>query len=272
MATLLRKQDTDIETLEEERRRRAVLVEHVRKLLSRADARREAEPENYRKWNRVLDNLEAALSEAKFELERCDRCIENERRWHQMLEETGVPAEEILPQPCTPPDGSDVITRENPGNPEAATAARMLLETPLETVEAAPLEQVALAQTYLAWRRKSGLANGADRRLAGRIELAIQGRNGKAAKPTVTRTLQERRQQRALRDVVAKIQWKRLDTLTIRDLELAVECCTVLAQRPGLDSSEQRLKGILLQAITEVDRSLNNLRNRMTGKVSENSP
>jgi len=247
--------------LEDRCRQKEQLVEHIRSLLERADARRDAEPENRRKWNRVLDNLEAALDEAKLRLQLCRQCLEQERGWHAAVENAQPPPEDP-PAPCAAPDENEVVAAENPGNPEAADAARSLLETPLESVEQASLEQVALAQSYLSWRQEKGLANGADRRLAGRIELAIQGRNGRNGKALVARTAQERRRQRALRDLVAKIQWNRFESLTLRDLGLALECYTALARRLDLDESERRLKAILDRGLREARPCLTQLAER----------
>lgn len=261
MATLEPHPAMTPEALEESLRQNGRLVEHIRGLLERADARREAEPENRRKWNRVLDNLEAALSEAKLRLQHCEKCLEQEREWHAAVEEGTVPPED-LPAPCAALREIDLEVADDPGNPEAANAAKRLLDAPLEAVEGAPLEQVALAQTYLSWRREKGLANGADRRLAGRIELAIQGRNGKTARVSVTRTAQERRHQRALRDIVAKVQWNRFESLTVHDLGLALECYAVLARRPDLDESERRLKAILGRGLREAQSCLSQLCDR----------
>lgn len=242
---------------QEDYRQQAQLVEHIRGLLARADARRETEPENHRKWNRVLDNLEAALSEAKGRLQWCERCLESERAG---LQASGAPT----PASMLPMTG-ETVALDHPDNPDATIAAKLLLAEPLECVEGAPLEQVALAQTYLAWRQQEGTASGAERRLAGRIELAIQGRNGKSARPGVAKSVQERRQQKALRDVVAKVQWNRLDTLTLRDLELAAECLGVLSRRLDLDESERRLKAILARGLAEAERVLGTVCRRSDG-------
>jgi hypothetical protein len=261
MATSYQDNDSSLEKLEEEYRRQVQLVDHIRGLLTRADARRTAEPENYRKWNRVLDNLETALIEAKNKLQRFEANLDNERRWQQTVGEAPVVPD--APVPCSDPEPATLLIDAAPDSELAADAARGLLEAPLDTVEKAPLEQVALAQRYLAWRAERGVSNGVDKRLAGRVELAIQGRGGTQQKPVVGRTAQERRQQRALREIVAKIQHNRLDALSLQDIDLAMECYTVLTQRVDIEPSEARLKDILLRGLREVDRVLERIRQRL---------
>jgi hypothetical protein len=255
-------------SLEQERLKQQQLIEHIRSLLVRADERKREEPENYRKWNRVLDNLETALAEAKAKLSHCESVLmlQNERQWPKGADAT-PPAENPAPAACLVSSETEPISEDGAGNIQATEAAQNLLNTPLESVEKAPLEQVALAQRYLAWRQQSGNVNGTDRRLAGRVELAIQGRNAPLSKPPVTQTVEERRHQKALREIVAKIQRNRLNTLTILELELAVECYMVLSQRLDLDDTERRLREILLRGLQDAERVLSHLRQRVSTKA-----
>lgn len=273
MATSPQNQPSTVERLEEEYRRQEMLVEHVRALLVRADSRRDTEPENRRKWNRILDNLEAALAEARTKLEHCDMCLRREREWNQVVDgsrpadppqsqQRPQPELDPLPQPSLTAGDAEAVAAELDGDIEAAEAARDLLETPMESVQTAPLEQVALAQRYLSLRKENGDVNRSDRRLAGRVELAIQGRTPLPPKPMVSHTIEERRHQKALREIVGKIQRNRLGSLTVQELELAVDCCVVLSQRIDLTQAEIRLRDLLLRGLHEADRLLHRLRER----------
>lgn len=245
-----------LQSLEEDCKRQSELVEHIRGLLARADERRAAEPQNARKWNKVLDNLEAALDEAKAKLEHCERRLEDERRRYD-----GVPGGNAFPDPtrqAAAPAAAPVD--EGGGSPAEAAAAQFLLSTPLETVESVPLEQVALAQNYLAWRNDAGHSDGEDRRLAGRIELAIQGGN---PTPPPSPSDSERRRQQALRVVVDKIAAGAVDSLTLREVDLAAACYAVLCRKPDADLSERRLKELLHRALLEVEQVLTNMRRKM---------
>ncbi|MDX9974602.1 MAG: hypothetical protein RBU21_16575 [FCB group bacterium] len=266
MATSHYDQPSNVERLEEEYRRQEMLVEHIRALLTRADSKRESDPENRRKWNRILDNLENALTEAKTKLDHCDMCLRREREWGHVVEQSNPVAPAPEPYLADPAeftvDDAEAVADSIEDDMQAAEAARTLLASPLEAVQEASLEQVALAQQYLARRNDEGASNGTDRRLAGRVELAIQGRIAVQQKPVVLRNSEERRQQRVLREIVGKIQRHRMGTLTIQELELAVDCCIVLSQRIDLTEAELRLREILLRGLQEADRLVNRLRDR----------
>ncbi len=234
-----------LEKLEKELQRQEAMVEHIRGLLARADEKRLTEIHETRKWNKVLDNLESALDEAKARVQKCERELRRER------ERLGYG------QAVAPAVSPVVVTHENASlmaepaplaahtHQEEAAAARAMLETPLESVELAPLEQVAMAQHYLLWRKDQGLVNGDDKRLEGRIELAIQGGAGMAPEASGDQAEQDRRNQHALRAIVDKVLSNQSDALTVRELELAIDCYSILARRPSLGDSESRLKRIL---------------------------
>jgi hypothetical protein len=238
---------SDVSRLEQEHAHERNTVDHIRALLIRADARRAQEPDNVRRWNRVLDNLETALDEAKGRLERCETRLNQARQAE--CESTSL-ADGDAPSSLAEVDSRPApFLPAQPGNAEASAAAQFLLQAPLDTVENAPLEQVALARNYLSWRSRTGHANGDEKRLAGRIELAIQGRT-----PGASSTVRERRQQFILRAAVDKIVAGRVDSMTFRELELVVSSYTVLVQRPERTVSEERLVWILAKAAGEVER------------------
>lgn len=234
-----------LEKLEKELQRQEAMVEHIRGLLARADEKRLSEINETRKWNKVLDNLETALDEAKARVQRCERELRRERErmgFSQAVSPAATPAVAVGEAVSLVVEPAPIATHTHR---EEAAAARAMLETPLESVELAPLEQVAMAQHYLLWRKDQGLANGDDKRLEGRIELAIQGGVGMASELPDGQAEQERRNQHVLRAIVDKVLSNRSDALTVRELELAIDCYSILARRPSLGDSESRLKRIL---------------------------
>jgi hypothetical protein len=238
----------DLLPLEEDCRRQRSLVDHVRDLLGRADERRLAEPENRRRWNRVLDNLEVALDEAKARLERAEFRLAEARR-RGTLSPSSSPSEPETPAP-EPELAADVDAC-------AFEAARRLLAAPLEEAERASLEQVALARNYLERHGNDGERTSAERRLAARVELAVQAQaNARPASPDPY----ERRKQTMLRQAMNKALDGDLGGLTLREMDLLVGSYAVLLRRRDLSPKEERLCRILLRIVTELERILAGLR------------
>lgn len=255
-----------LDKLEKELQRQQAMVEHIRGLLARADEKRLKEPGETRKWNKILNNLETALDEAKARVQKCEREIQRE---HERVGFGPVPV--LSPATTTTVERdaresrSAVLT--SPSNApssysEGAEAALTILSAPLDAVENVPLEQVAMAQHYLLWRQDQGLTNGEDKRLEGRIELAIQGGAIAATSASEPTSAQDRRSQHALRTIVDKVLSNQSHTLTVRELELAIDCYSILTRRASLAESEVRLKRLLETTIAIVARLSEEIKRR----------
>jgi len=236
-------------SLEEEYNRQKATVDHVRSLLTKADEKRLSEPDNVRRWNKVLDNLESALDEAKARLAVLESRM-NQAKLQVPSSSGNTHSEGNLHKPAAAVSSDVPVTEPD----AAALAAKSLLEAPLESVESAPLEQVVLARNYLNERNRSGKANGEEKRLAGRIELALQARDRTQAAPAISGSVQERRQQQVMRLVIGKIVANRMDALTFSELEFVVSSYYVLTQRAELLPTEQRLLAVLSKAVAEIER------------------
>lgn len=218
-------------------------------LLEKADRRRIAEPDNVHRWNKVLDNLESCLDEAKAKLEGCELAINRLEREIQQQETTDAKKAFL---PVSSPDLSreEVDLLEGVGLFSAASmeAAKRILSMSLEDVSKLTLEEVALLHSQIA--DENSQAGGVlPVQLAGRLELANQIQAEESAKPASEASPAERRQQAILRSAIDKISTNQLHTLTEEEIRLIISSYELLTSRLTVGPKDERLKRILGAAV-----------------------
>ena len=193
-------------------------VEQVRILLSKADARRLNEPDDARKWHRVLNNLEISLDESKkrvqlfaLEIQRTEGELEKLSR---LSPEEDADFTETLPSESSAESDWDVKVHQ---------------------VKAMSLEESALLQEQI----DSGEV--CDKQLEASLELANQIGEEKPAEVDGDNT----RRQIALRAAIDKIRKSRIDTMTYEEIKLVLACRTLLTSRLEPKDRDQRLKRII---------------------------
>ncbi len=155
--------------------------------------------------------------------------------------------------PDSPAHVATAETSTLPADP--AGAAEHILSTPFESVNSLPLEEIALAQTYLVAEAKGKPTTTRDKRLAGRIELANQTQPERERLwAREAAASQGRRRQHTLRGAIDKIQSSDVDSMMIGEIDLAMNCFTLLSQRISTDASDERLERILGAAMAEIDQ------------------
>jgi len=122
-----------------------VRIDQINGLLEKAELRRRKEPDNRRKWNNVLDNLEASLKEERAKRESSQVALKDAR---QQLERLGnAVAANVDDEPA------DIVLDAAPRTPEhggeGGAAARRIRELADTALERLTLQEVALLKEAL---------------------------------------------------------------------------------------------------------------------------
>lgn len=200
----------------------------VKDLLAKADQRRVQEPQDARKWHRVLENLETSLddtkkrvSSAELEMLRLEREL---KEFRQHLER-----------------GEQVAPEDAKGG--AAAELGTGLPKPKNLEEAARMESSLAAE------------EGGDRQLAASLELA----NQMGETYEIDDAGHTPRRQEALRGAIAKISQRQFDAMSHDEIKLVVACHSLLTRRLAPTPRDQRLKRILDGAIRVLERRKSDL-------------
>lgn len=197
-------------------------VDRVKVLLIKADERRRNEPEEARKWNRVLENLENSLDQT--------------RARHAYSHAVTIQLEQALLE-LEHAAGQTQI--ELPEPPPAEVAEQWTAT--MEKVGAMSLEEACVLQS----RIDSGEIH--DAALEAGLELANQ------MHPDVELAEGERvpdsRRQAVLRAAIDKVGKQAFDSMTLDEIKLLMACHTLLTSRLEPTMRDQRMKRILDGAI-----------------------
>lgn len=211
-------------------------------LLDKADRRRLEEPADSNRWNRVLENLESCLDEAKARVGACQAAIEQAQR------QLGEFRPGEFPAPSLPPE---METLDFPPLPPASLeAARRILSMPLEEVSKLTLEEVALLHSQIASERTETLAANTER-ILGRLELAIQTQKEPVESSTGDAS-SEKRHQLLLRHAIDKVNSGHLTELTEQETKLLLSSYELVHNRLTPRAKDERLRRILGAAVNVV--------------------
>jgi hypothetical protein len=218
-------------------------LNRVRELLSKADEKRTLEPEEARKWNRVLENLENSLdlTRSRFQLSEA-RVQRLESDIARVTRDTGGGAG--TPAAVAAPQGADAPVSD--------------WDHTMSEVGALNLEEASLLQS----RIDSGEIH--DEQLEAGLELANQMREGGAAEVAVEGegSAQEQRRQLVLRAAIEKIRKQQFDQMSLDEVKLVIACHSLLTSRLEPTPRDQRLRRILDGAIKILQRRKDEMEGR----------
>lgn len=209
-------------------------LERIKLLLAKADARRLAVPEEARRWNKALENMERSLDVVRA---RCAHSLALVARLESDL------------------------ARLEAGGEEAADAGKDALvdvssdeewRDPLERLDGFNLEQASQLQARL----DAGEIE--DPQLEVGLELANQLRSDSPPRPGE----REPRRQLVLRAAVEKIKRRDFDAMTFDEIKLVISCHALLTRRLEPTPRDERLRRILDGAI----RVLRKKKDEMEGR------
>jgi hypothetical protein len=236
----------------------------VLELIDKAESRRKSEAENRSRWNRVLDNLEACMDEAKAKLGACESRIEHLERRRSAANVEPEPAQDVEARTPAVPEAparrpEDAITDEElrileemgPVNEASFDAARRLLSIPLDEMGKLSLEEVALLHEQISHADADTF--GADAgRIFGRLELANQVRSDGGGELD---TSHERRRQILLRSAIDKILGGRVSEMTEAEIKVTLACHELFARRINMTKRDERLKTIINAGVHLIRRT-----------------
>lgn len=197
-------------------------VDQVRVLLLKADERRISEPEDARKWNRVLENLENSLDQTRARYAYSHALTSQLEQALLELEHTVGQTQIELPEP-----------------PPAAIAEQWAAT--MEKVGAMSLEEACVLQS----RIDSGEIH--DAALEAGLELANQMHA--EAEIIENERVSDSRRQLVLRAAIDKVGKQAFDAMTLDEIKLLMACHSLLTSRLEPTMRDQRLKRILDGAI-----------------------
>lgn len=201
-------------------------LDEVKVLLVKADERRISEPQDARKWNRVLENLENSLDHTRA------RCAYSQAIVAQLAQECAVferALEEAAPPAAVPPLNAEVV----PVSEAEEWSATM------ETVGALNLEEACVLQSKI----DAGEIH--DPSLEAGLALANQMRH----EPESESQMPEVRRQLVLRAAIDKVGKQAFDEMTLDEIKLLMACHSLLTSRLEPTMRDQRLRRILDGAI-----------------------
>lgn len=201
-------------------------LDEVKVLLVKADERRISEPQDARKWNRVLENLENSLDHTRA------RCAYSQAIVAQLDQEC-VAFERSL-------EGAVAPAAVVPLNTEAVPVSEAEeWSATLETVGALNLEEASVLQSKI----DAGEIH--DPSLEAGLALANQMRH----EPEPESQVPEARRQLVLRAAIDKVGKQAFDDMTLDEIKLLMACHSLLTSRLEPTMRDQRLRRILDGAI-----------------------
>jgi hypothetical protein len=201
-------------------------LDEVKVLLVKADERRLSEPQDARKWNRVLENLENSLDHTRA------RCAYSQAIVVQLAQECEAferSLEGVVPPVAVPPLNTETLPVLEA---EEWTAT-------LETVGALNLEEASVLQSKI----DAGEIH--DPSLEAGLALANQMRH----EPEAESRVPEVRRQLVLRAAIDKVGKQAFDDMTLDEIKLLMACHSLLTSRLEPTMRDQRLRRILDGAI-----------------------
>lgn len=201
-------------------------LDEVKVLLVKADERRLSEPQEARKWNRVLENLENSLDHTRA------RCAYSQAIVAQLARESAEferSLEGTLPPVAVPPLNTEILPVSEA---EEWTAT-------LEAVGALNLEEASVLQSKI----DAGEIH--DPSLEAGLALANQMRH----EPEAESQVPEVRRQLVLRAAIDKVGKQAFDDMTLDEIKLLMACHSLLTSRLEPTMRDQRLRRILDGAI-----------------------
>jgi len=211
-------------------------LEKVRGLLRKADERRLREPEDIRKWNKVIENLENSLALIKARHGASEAEVE---RIERELESMGADVAQFTAAPV-------------PGSADGEKPADQWTDT-MRTVEGLNLEQACQLQKDI----DDGEIR--DKQLEAGLALVNQMGSGE---DTPTSGTSENRRQLVLRAAIDKISKRQFDMMSLDEIKLVMACHSLLTSRLEPTSRDQRLRRILDGAIKILQRRKDEMEGR----------
>lgn len=232
-------------TLSEKRKERAVEQQALTDslaLLNRVDEQRRANPETEGRWDKRVGYLKDALDESRGRIAAIDTTIrELEKRLRDGTVAVPDTAPAIYPR------------QDDPALPlQRRQAAERVVNSSVVKLESIPLEDYVLARAFLASEESASWARERKEELRRRISIYDRRAERERLLNRPRQTVEERRQQVLLRNVLDKCRAQAYSSLTLGEIDLLIHGCDLLAQHRVTYEDEDRLNDIVNKAVDEI--------------------
>ncbi|NIA12652.1 MAG: hypothetical protein GWP08_01135 [Nitrospiraceae bacterium] len=255
----------EIERLDASEKETMATISHVRKLLNKADQRREEDGD--RRWDEILDNLESTLDMGRSKLTACGQRLREARDQLRQLQATGFIEDTGI--------AIDATDAQPPLTEDRLKAAQQIMSMSVDDLRSLTLDEVADMHDELFRKTEAETAEAAAEpkpeppapaapktALDRRIEKARRAKEEREAARRKSAGFVERRKQGTLRAAVGKLLQGGCAGLTIEEAESVLECRGELMGRSDLSDSEQRLKEKLEPMGADIEARLHELRRK----------
>lgn len=211
-------------------------------LLNRVDEQRRANPEAEGRWDKRVGYLKDALDESRGRIATIDAAI---RDLEKRLREGAVAIPETAP--------AIFPRQDDPALPvQRRQAAERVVGAPVVKLDSIPLEDYVLARAFLASDDAAQWTNVRREELRRRISIYDRRAERERLQNRPRQTVEERRQQVLLRNVLDKCRAQAYSSLTLGEIDLLIHGCDLLAQHRVTYEDEDRLNEIVNKAVDEI--------------------
>jgi hypothetical protein len=211
-------------------------------LLNRVEEQQRANPDTEGRWERRIGYLKDVLDELRGRIASMDASMRD--------------IEKLLRDSTAPSHGAEPIVfprREDPGLPELRRlAAERVVGAPLTKLDAVPLEDYVLARSFLSSDDASAWPSVRREDLRRRIGIYDRRAERDRLQTKPRPTVEERRQQVLLRNVLDKCRAQKYSALTLGEIDLLIHSCDLLVQHRVPHEDEDRLIDIVNKAVDEI--------------------
>lgn len=228
-------------------------LEVVLELLRKADERRITEPNNRNMWNRVLDNLENSLIEARARVQSNSVELQKlERELEQMTGKSGHRPENVPKTEADSKTLGEEIAPSDMGVPQlSAEYARQILSRPVEEIAELTLKDVDSLYEKIASENVAAAVPETGP-LLNALELTIpsEGKFPSGGKSDST----ENRRKETLKGAIEKIQRNQVAQMSAEEVQMIFVTYDVLCKRVNRSPKDDRLRRILGAAVQIINR------------------
>jgi hypothetical protein len=227
-------------------------IERTRELLTRADSRRAAEPDQKAKWDATLNNLEASYDVLKREYELAKMETERVERELTVIDGGQDVSLDTMIRRAEQQDTATVSAdaAKDSGTAFAGRGLIRVMSTPIGRLARLNVDQLRRLAVVAA--ASEGFTAEEKSAVTARINLAIEATG--ASHPEAPEAALSARRQFVLRAAVDKIQRRMAHDLTPDETEALLTCHARLQKSTSRTPSEARLLAIITEVISVIRR------------------
>ncbi len=265
MGDTVKEMERDLARKRKERDIETQAIADALALLEKVDEQRRSHPHDRRRWDRRADSLEHLLEESRRRVNWLELAIRDlEKRLAEITDADNVPKSFAR---------TKAAARSWDVDPhmlgKRRQSAERVLGAPVFKLDEVPLEDFALAKAFLESDEAAQFAR--ERREELRRRIGIYDRRSERQRATLrtTPTVEDRRQQVLLRNVLEKCRAGKYASVTLGEIDLLINSYALIVQQPEIFGDRDRLLGLIDNAVDAVCERWAELRRVQTDLASE---